>query len=123
MKYFNNADSLGEFFEFLWFDFKGLFPHWVARPITTYRRYRKVKLHSPGTLIETCSYHPAIIVSIDSDGHIWHYDLIKGEFGSCSLFHCGIIKIDMKKAIAMRDTYKTGGWKALESFLNLPAED
>lgn len=123
MNYINGAESLPEFFQFLWFDFKNLFPYYIARPITSYREWKYVRRFPPGTLIETCSYHPAIIVKIDRDGHITHYDLIKSCFGGCSLFHCGIVKIDMKKAMGMCEAHKTGGSEELYKFLDLKVEE
>jgi len=61
----------------------------------------------PGEIYEDCAYHPCLCVSVDKEGdEIWGISLIDGSHPrSCSLSHCGVIKLTVDQAWRIKQRY------------------
>ena len=59
----------------------------------------------PGDLYEDCGYIPRLCVGISEKlDNIDGISLIDGSMGNCSPKYCGIKKIDLSKAISLRNS-------------------
>ena len=59
----------------------------------------------PGDLYEDCGYIPRICIEFSKDiDSCEGISLIDGSIGNCSIGHCGIKKIDLSKAISLRNS-------------------
>jgi hypothetical protein len=57
----------------------------------------------PGEFYEDCRYHPMVCVSLGTDGdELEGISLVTGDIGSCSLNHCGVVKLTAAEAIQRR---------------------
>lgn len=90
---------------------------YVHSPIKTYRDWKDtrddLRAFGPGTLIENCNYHPCIVLRIDEFGDIDAWDLIGQHETSCSLWHCGIVKLTPDEVQECLRLHRDGGNKAL----------
>ena len=58
---------------------------------------------NPGDFYEDCRYHPMVCVTLGDDGdELIGISLITGDVGSCSLNHCGVVKLTAREAIGRR---------------------
>jgi len=85
--------------------------------------YRIKREFYPGSLVMSCSYHPALV--IENDGYdLEVLDLITYSRTYCSIIHCGIYKIDMELLEEVLKTYKKEGDRGLAiQFGNWTKED
>lgn len=65
---------------------------------------------SVGDIIETCRYHPVLVLYVDeAEDDIGGISLLDGsEPNSCSLIHCGLVKLapdDVAKILRNRELY------------------
>ena len=88
-------------------------PRWAIYPIRSYKDWLVVRQFPVGTVVEDCSYHPGIIIKVDSQGDITVKSLINGREGNCSLFHCGIVKLNEHEVEVRKEAYAKGGTKGL----------
>jgi len=83
----------------------------------TFRAYLNVwdkRKYKPGTLIQSCSYYPGIVLEIDStEGTIILFDLITGDRRACSITSCGVKKLFPKEVVEMIEEYKLNGDRGL----------
>jgi hypothetical protein len=58
----------------------------------------------PGDIYESCSYHPVLCLGVDyKQDEIWGVSLVDGAHPmSCSLVNCGIRKLTLKQAWAIK---------------------
>ncbi len=85
---------------------------WVLRhPITWLKRWKRIREFPVGTLIEDCRFHPCVVVDTDNDGSLYLISMLTPEVGvgSCSLFHCGVLKLTTDEAVDMCKAFKHGG--------------
>lgn len=85
---------------------------WILFPLDMFWSWRSVRQFPPGTYIEDCAYHPCIILTNDW-GDLDCWDIVRGNWTSCSLFHCGIKKLTYDEVKEHIDLHRTGGEKAL----------
>lgn len=57
----------------------------------------------PGDFYEDCRYHPMVCVEVlDDEDELTGIDLLTGALGSCSVAHCGPVKLSPAEAVERR---------------------
>ena len=66
----------------------------------------------PGDIYEDCSHHPVLCIGVDVPGgdEVWGISLIDGsEPRSCSILHCGVRKLSVQEAWAIKQRFMETG--------------
>lgn len=113
------SDIMWEIRHFL--ELRGV-PRWVLYPIRSYKDWEHYRQFPVGTVVEDCSYHPGVIVK-NVKGDVDVKSLIDGNVRSCSLFHCGIIKLNEHEVEVRKEAYAKGGTKGLLRLVGWSDED
>lgn len=59
----------------------------------------------PGDIYEDCNYHPVICIENDR-GDLLGISMIDGSGPrGCSMFHCGVVKLSIKKATEIKQNW------------------
>ncbi len=76
------------------------------------KKHTRIK---PGDIYEDCQYHPCLCIGIDDetdDIGVWGISLIDGSYPrSCSLEHCGVIKMTPEDAWKRKREIQDGSFK------------
>jgi len=79
----------------------------LAQPCVAYPEKVSESARPPelvlGDFYEDCRYHPMLCIEVASDGdELRGISLITGDVGSCSLNHCGVVRLTAMEAIERR---------------------
>lgn len=59
-----------------------------------------------GDFYEDCSYEPMVCLSVDYDeDDLTGVSLVNGRIGSCSLRHCGVVRLSVREMVAIRGSW------------------
>ncbi len=85
----------------------------LKHPINNIKGYIRIKSFPPGTLVEDCNFHPCVVIKNYGEGTIDVISLASYKPNSCSLFHCGIVKLTQEELNERIKIYNDKGDKGL----------
>ena len=88
-------------------------PHALVYPIWHIKNFFFCRKFPVGSYVEDCRFHPCIVTKNDGLGDIEVISLCNSTFNSCSLYHCGIVRLTEEQVREYIKAYKEGGNKAL----------
>lgn len=107
-----------------WYNFKESFingcrygpRHWISGARSYYKNKRRANEFMVGDIVEDCSYHAVVVTELSYDVYgadVEGFSIHTGRGSSCSLNHCGIVKLDEQEIINKIKAFNESGDRGL----------